>query len=127
MINTFYIIIATGLIALLYGYIVGKSVISASPGNSKMVEIASAIQEGARAYLNRQYKTITIVGIIILIIVTYALGLWVGLGFFIGSFLSGVAGYVGMLVSVQANVRTAEASRKGLAAGLDIGFKSKLV
>ena len=92
-----------------------------------MVEIASAIQEGARAYLNRQYKTITIVGIIILIIVTYALGLWVGLGFFIGSFLSGVAGYVGMLVSVQANVRTAEASRKGLAAGLNIGFKSGAV
>ena len=78
-----------------------------------MIEIASAIQEGARAYLNRQYKTITIVGIIILVIVTFALGAWVGLGFFIGSFLSGAAGYVGMLISVQANVRTAEASRKG--------------
>ena len=89
-----------------------------------MQEIASAIQEGARAYLNRQYKTIAIVGIIILIIITYALGIWVGLGYIIGAFLSGTAGYVGMLVSVQANVRTAEASRKGLAAGLDIGFKS---
>ena len=127
MIDVLYLIIFTGLIAILYGYIVGKGIIAASPGNSKMVEIASAIQEGARAYLNRQYKTITIVGIIILIIVTYALGLWVGLGFFIGSFLSGVAGYVGMLVSVQANVRTAEASRKGLAAGLNIGFKSGAV
>ena len=92
-----------------------------------MQEIASAIQEGARAYLKRQYKTIAIVGIIILIIITYALGIWVGLGYFIGAFLSGAAGYIGMLVSVQANVRTAEASRKGLAAGLNIGFKSGAV
>ena len=92
-----------------------------------MQEIAGAIQEGARAYLNRQYKTIAIVGFIILIIITFALGIWVGLGYFIGAFLSGAAGYVGMLISVQANVRTAEASRKGLAAGLNIGFKSGAV
>ena len=92
-----------------------------------MQEIASAIQEGARAYLNRQYKTIAIVGIIILIIITYALGFWVGLGYFIGAFLSGAAGYAGMLVSVQANVRTAEASRKSLSAGLNISFKSGAV
>jgi len=127
MIETLYLIIAAGLLAILYGYIVGKQIIGASPGNSKMVEIASAIQEGAKAYLNRQYKTITLVGIIILIIVTYALGLWVGIGFLIGSVLSGLAGYVGMLISVQANVRTAEASRKGLSAGLNIGFKSGAV
>ena len=127
MIATLYLIIAAGFLALLYGYIVGKQIMSASPGNSKMIEIASAIQVGARAYLNRQYKTITLVGIIILIIVTYFLGLWVGLGFLIGSFLSGLAGYIGMLVSVQANVRTAEASRKGLAAGLNIAFKSGAV
>ena len=127
MIATLYLIIAAGFLALLYGYIVGKQIMSASPGNSKMIEIASAIQVGARAYLNRQYKTITLVGIIILIIVTFFLGLWVGLGFLIGSFLSGLAGYIGMLVSVQANVRTAEASRKGLAAGLNIGFKSGAV
>jgi len=82
---------------------------------------------GARAYLNRQYKTIAIVGIIILIIITYALGVWVGLGYFIGAFLSGTAGYVGMLISVQANVRTAEAARKGLSAGLNISFKSGAV
>jgi K(+)-stimulated pyrophosphate-energized sodium pump len=127
MFGIIYLIIASGFLAILYGYFVGKKILSASPGNAKMVEIASAIQEGARAYLNRQYKTITIVGIIILIIVTFALGFWVGLGFLIGSFLSGLAGYVGMLISVQANVRTAEASRKGLAAGLNIGFKSGAV
>ena len=92
-----------------------------------MQEIAAAIQEGARAYLNRQYKTIAIVGFIILIIITFVLGAWVGLGYFIGAFLSAAAGYIGMLVSVQANVRTAEASRKGLAAGLNIGFKSGAV
>ena len=124
MIVTLNFIIAAGFLALLYGYIVGKQILSASPGNLKMQEIASAIQEGARAYLNRQYKTIAIVGIIILIIITYALGIWVGIGYFIGAFLSGAAGYVGMLVSVQANVRTAEASRKGLSEGLNIGFKS---
>ena len=107
--------------------IASKQILSASPGNAKMKEIANAIQEGARAYLNRQYKTIAIVGIIILIIITYALGIWVGFGYFIGAFLSAAAGYVGMLVSVQANVRTAEASRKGLAAGLNIGFKSGTV
>ena len=127
MIGTFYFIIAAGILAILYGYIVGKQILLASSGNVKMQEIASAIQEGARAYLNRQYKTITIVGIIILVIITYALGIWVGLGYFIGAFLSGTAGYVGMFISVHANVRTAEASRKGLAAGLDISFKSGAV
>jgi len=122
--GTFYLIIAAGILAILYGYIVGKQILSKSPGNSKMQEIASAIQEGARAYLNRQYKTISIVGVVMLLIITFTLGAWVGLGFFIGAFLSGTAGYVGMLVSVQANVRTAEASRNGLSAGLNIGFKS---
>ena len=127
MINILSLIIASGFLAILYGYIVGKQILSASPGNIKMQEIASAIQEGARAYLNRQYKTIGIVGLIIFIIITFALGVWVGLGFLIGAFLSGAAGYIGMLVSVQANVRTAEACRKGLAAGLNIGFKSGAV
>jgi len=124
MISTLYLIIAAGLVAILYGYIASRQILAASTGNAKMQEIAKAIQEGARAYLNRQYKTIAIVGIVILVIITYALGIWVGVGYFIGAFLSGAAGYVGMLISVQANVRTAEASRKGLAAGLNIGFKS---
>jgi K(+)-stimulated pyrophosphate-energized sodium pump len=89
-----------------------------------MQEIAEAIQIGAKAYLNRQYKTIAIVGIIVLAIVTYFFNYLVGLGYFIGAFLSGVAGYVGMLISVKANVRTAEASRQSLQSGLTIAFKS---
>ena len=127
MIGTLNIIIAAGLLAILYSYLTSKQILSADPGNSKMQEIANAIQVGARAYLKRQYRTIAIVGIIILIIITYALGVWVGLGYFIGAFLSGTAGYVGMLISVQANVRTAEAARKGLSAGLNISFKSGAV
>ena len=127
MIGTLYFIIAAGILAIIYGYVVGNQILSFSPGNSKMQEIAGAIQEGARAYLKRQYKTITIVGIVILIVIIFVLGPWVGLGFFIGAFLSGAAGYVGMLISVQANVRTTEASRKGLSAGLNIGFKSGAV
>ena len=122
--NIFYLIIASGFIAILYGYVVAKQILSLSTGNKKMQEIAEAIQEGARAYLNRQYKTISIVGIIILVIITFFLGIWVGLGYLIGASLSGAAGYVGMLVSVQANVRTAEAAKKGLSAGLDVAFKS---
>ena len=89
-----------------------------------MQEIAEAIQIGAKAYLNRQYKTIAVVGLIVLVIVTYFFNYLVGLGYFIGAFLSGVAGYVGMLISVKANVRTAEASRNSLQAGLTIAFKS---
>ena len=105
MFGILYLIIAAGFVAILYSYITAKQILSSSPGNAKMQDIARAIQVGARTYLKRQYKTIAIVGVVILIIITFALGIWVGLGFFIGAFLSGTAGYVGMLISVQANVR----------------------
>jgi len=119
--------IVAGFLALIYGYFTAKHILSSSPGNTKMQEIASAIQVGAKAYLNRQYKTIAIVGVVVLIIISYAFSILVGIGYLIGATLSGIAGYVGMLVSVQANVRTAEASRKGLAQGLSIAFKSGTV
>ena len=89
-----------------------------------MQEIAEAIQIGAKAYLNRQYKTIAIVGFIVLLVISYFFSLLVGLGYFIGALLSGVAGYLGMLISVEANVRTAEASRSSLQKGLTMAFKS---
>ena len=119
-----YLISFTGILAVAYSYLLSGQILSASPGNSRMQEIAEAIQIGAKAYLNRQYKTIAIVGIIVLAIVTYFFNYLVGLGYFIGAFLSGVAGYVGMLISVKANVRTAEAARHSLQSGLTIAFKS---
>jgi len=119
--------IAAGFLAIIYGYFTGKQILSSSPGNKKMQEIASAIQVGAKAYLNRQYRTIAIVGVVVLVIISYAFSILVGVGYLIGATLSGLAGYVGMLVSVQANVRTAEASRKGLSQGLSIAFKSGAV
>ena len=119
-----YLISFTGILAVAYSYLLSGQIMSSSPGNSKMQEIAEAIQIGAKAYLNRQYKTIALVGVIVLAIVTYFFSYLVGFGYFIGAFLSGVAGYVGMLISVQANVRTAEASRNSLQSGLTIAFKS---
>ncbi len=122
-----YYIIMAGILSIVYGFITGRNILNSSSGNAKMLEIASAIQEGARAYLNRQYKTIAMVGVVVLIIITILFSPLVGLGYLIGAALSGIAGYVGMLVSVQANVRTAEASRKSLASGLSIAFKSGAV
>jgi K(+)-stimulated pyrophosphate-energized sodium pump len=118
------LIIACGLLALAYGVMSTRQVLAADAGNARMQEIASAIQEGARAYLNRQYATIGGVGLVILAVLAFTLGTSVAVGFAIGAVLSGVAGYVGMNVSVRANVRTAQASRQGVAAGLDIAFKS---
>ena len=119
--------IAAGLLSIVYGYFTGKNILNSSAGNKKMQEIASAIQIGAKAYLARQYKTIAIVGVVVLVIVSIAFSPLVGVGYLIGAALSGIAGYVGMLVSVEANVRTAEASRKGLAQGLSVAFKSGAV
>jgi len=119
-----YVIIFTGLIAVFYSYLLSKQILKASPGNVKMQEIAEAIQIGAKAYLKRQYITIAIVGLVVLAIVSYFFSPLVGLGYFIGATLSGIAGYVGMLISVEANVRTAEAARKSLQSGLTMAFKS---
>ena len=123
-IELLYLIIFTGILAVAYSYLLSGQILSSSPGNTKMQEIAEAIQIGAKAYLNRQYKTIAAVGIIVLLVVSYLFNILVGIGYFIGATLSGVAGYVGMLISVKANVRTAEASRKNLQSGLSIAFKS---
>jgi K(+)-stimulated pyrophosphate-energized sodium pump len=125
--NILQLIILAGLLSIVYGFFTGKNILNSSAGNNKMQEIASAIQVGAKAYLNRQYKTIAIVGLVVLVIISFAFSILVGLGYLIGAALSGIAGYVGMLVSVQANVRTAEASRKGLSEGLSIAFKSGAV
>ena len=122
--SAYILIIVCGVLALLYGMVTARQVLAADAGNARMQEIAAAVQEGAAAYLNRQYTTIGIVGIIILVILWLTLGMQVAIGFLIGAVLSSLAGYVGMNVSVRANVRTAQASRRGLAAGLDIAFKA---
>ena len=120
----FIVIIVCGVLALLYGFVSSRQVLAADAGSSRMQEISAAVQEGARAYLNRQYTTIAMVGVVVVIFLGVTLGIHVAIGFLIGSILSGSAGYIGMNVSVRANVRTAQASRNGLAAGLDIAFKA---
>ncbi|MEJ1970073.1 MAG: sodium-translocating pyrophosphatase [Rhizomicrobium sp.] len=121
------LVLVAGVLALLYGAWTIRSVLSLSAGNARMQEIAAAIQEGANAYLNRQYTTIAIAGVVIFLLATFVLGWQIGVGYLIGAVLSGAAGYVGMNVSVRANVRTAEASRHGLAQGLSVAFRSGAV
>jgi K(+)-stimulated pyrophosphate-energized sodium pump len=127
MAPAYILVIACGLLALAYGLVTSRQVLAANAGNARMQEISGAVQVGASAYLNRQYRAIAIVGVIILIILGVLLGLQVAIGYLIGSVLSGAAGYIGMNVSVRANSRTAQASRSGLAAGLDIAFKAGAV
>ncbi|MFG1463563.1 sodium-translocating pyrophosphatase [Xanthobacter sp. DSM 24535] len=121
------VIIACGLLAVGYGVWAGRAVMSADPGNARMQEIAAAIAEGAQAYLKRQYTTIGLVGIVIFIVVGFLLGWLVAVGFAVGAILSALAGFIGMNVSVRANVRTAQAATKSLAGGLDLAFKAGAV
>lgn len=127
MSDVLWIPIICGVIALIYGVYAGRSVLSADAGTAKMQEISAAIQEGATAYLTRQYLTIGLVGVLIFIILWFLLGMKVAVGFSIGAFLSGAAGFVGMHVSVRANVRTAAAAAVGLKEGLAVSFKAGAV
>ncbi len=119
-----FIVVISGILALVYGASNANSMLSLSTGNEKMRSIALAIQDGASAYLNRQYIAIGIVGVVMTAIVTFCIGCYPAIGFVLGAVLSGVAGYVGMNISVRANVRTAEAARKGVDHALSVAYKS---
>ena len=127
MMDLAWIIIGCGLFALAYGLFLINNIVAKGTGTPKMQEIAAAIQEGANAYLNRQYSTIGFVGVIIFILLGYKLGWYVAVGFAIGAIFSGLAGYVGMNISVRGNVRTTHAARTSLSAAMDVAFKSGAV
>src|SRR5499433_1259238 len=119
-----WLIVLCGVLAILYAVWAIRSVLAADPGSARMQEIAAAVREGAQAYLKRQYTTIGVVGIVIFFILAYFLGSSVAVGFLIGAVLSGAAGFIGMNVSVRANVRTAQAAIRSLADGLELAFKA---
>jgi K(+)-stimulated pyrophosphate-energized sodium pump len=125
--NIYTLLIFCGVAALIYGGILIYFVLSEKTGTESMQKIARAIQEGASAYLNRQYRMIALVGVIVLLLLTWRLGVLVGVGFIIGSVLSGLAGYIGMNISVRANIRTAEAAKRGLKPALAVAFRSGAV
>jgi K(+)-stimulated pyrophosphate-energized sodium pump len=122
--NVFLLVFSCGLLALLYGLLTGRQVLSADAGSARMQEISAAVREGASAYLSRQYLTIALVGVVIMIALGAFLGLHVGIGFAIGAVLSGAAGFIGMNVSVRSNVRTAAAAQHGMKAALSVAFKA---
>jgi K(+)-stimulated pyrophosphate-energized sodium pump len=122
--NTLWLIVLCGVLAIVYAIWATYSVMQADAGSEKMQEISAAVREGAQAYLRRQYTTIAAVGIVIFLVVGYFLGWLVGIGFAVGAILSGAAGFIGMNVSVRANVRTAQAAMSSLAAGLEIAFRA---
>ena len=125
--NLLYVAIVCGIIAVLYGIFTSRQVLSMSPGNKRMIEVSAAIQEGAGAYLRRQYTTIAIVGIVVAIIIGIFLKPLSAVAFLIGAILSGSAGFIGMNISVRANVRTAEAARNSLQSGLTTAFRAGAV
>ena len=127
MTTVLYLIIACGALSIVYGVLTARQVLEASPGSKKMQEIAAAIQEGAQAYLARQYTTVAVVGAVIFVIGLFLLGLPQAIGFAIGALLSGAAGYIGMNISVRSNVRTAEAAKSGLGKALSVAFRGGAV
>jgi K(+)-stimulated pyrophosphate-energized sodium pump len=122
-----FLVIVCGAVAVFYGFYASRSVLASSAGTQRMQEISGAVQEGAAAYLNRQYTTIAIVGVVVAVILFFLMGAKVAVGFLIGAVLSGAAGYVGMNISVRSNVRVADAARQGLAQGLALAFKAGAV
>jgi K(+)-stimulated pyrophosphate-energized sodium pump len=127
MTSVMWAIILSGLLSIVYGAVTVRQLMAADPGTPRMREIAAAIQEGAQAYLTRQYTTIGIVGAVVFVVIGFLLGWLVAIGFLIGAVLSGAAGFIGMLVSVRANVRTAQAATRSLAEGLSMAFRAGAV
>ncbi len=125
--DTLVISIGVSILAVIYGLVTINWINKQSPGSDKMKEISDAIAEGAKAYLNRQYSTIAMVGVVLLVVIIYFLGATVGLGFLIGAVLSGATGYIGMNVSVQSNSRTAQAATNGMNAAFQVAFKGGAV
>src|SRR5690606_32990465 len=122
-----WLIVVCGVLSIVYGIVTTRSLLAADAGTTRMQEISGAVREGAIAYLKRQYTTIAIVGVVILVVAWWLLGIYAAIGFLIGAVLSGAAGFIGMHVSVRANVRVAQAATTSLAGGLDLAFKSGAV
>src|SRR5215207_4493736 len=127
MTSTLWLIVLAGALSIVYGIVTTRGLLAADAGSARMQEISAAVREGAGAYLKRQYQTIAMVGVVIFVIAWLLLGAYSAIGFLIGAVLSGAAGFIGMNVSVRANVRVAQAATKSLAGGLDLAFKSGAV